>query len=110
MSEPEILMSQLNLTFVVEGQKTRTRIGLKNSVNKIFCENKSGSGELTIVFTPAGRIEGEDGKPLPCDTLTLPDGHAATLRFKGKPKVGEMVSYTAQIAGADPEDPILIID
>ena len=109
MHDTEFFMSQLNLTFVVEGRKTRTRIGLKNSVNKIFCENKSGAGELTIVFSPAGKIE-RDGKPLPCDTLKLTDGESAMLKFKGKPKIGETVSYTAQIAGADPEDPIIIID
>jgi hypothetical protein len=110
MHNTEFLMSKLNLTFVVEGKKTRTQIGLKSTVNKIFVENKSGGGELQVVFSPGGRIEHEDGKPLPYDTLKLPNGGSATLKFKDKPKIGETVSYTAKIEGADPEDPIIIID
>ncbi|HEX9708114.1 MAG TPA: hypothetical protein VGA24_10800 [Steroidobacteraceae bacterium] len=103
-------MSQLNLTFVVDGGKTRTQIGLKKNVNKILFTNGALAGDLTVVFSPGGRIEKDGGGSLPGDTLTLLPGKSAFLKFKGNPGIGDKVNYTAQIVGANPEDPIIIID
>lgn len=104
-------MSQLNLSFVVRGGKTRSQIGLKKNVNKIHFKNGEIAGDLKVVFTSPGKIRKISGDgTFTGDTLTLPPTKSALLKFKGNPALGDEVAYVAQIGVADPEDPIIIID
>jgi len=99
-------MAKLNLRIINDSGQTRTLIG-KNGVNDdIVFHNDSGTN-LTVNFVPATTI---------CDENGLVSGF--TVNANGKKKVsfvpgssvGTRVKYTATIAGASPEDPIIIID
>lgn len=105
-----VTMSQLNLTFVSDGIKTRSMIGLKQNVNQILVTNGDAKRTLRVVFAPAGNIEIRGGDTLPGGLLELGPSGSQLLRFKGDPNIGDHVSYTAQLSGTLPEDPIIIID
>lgn len=104
-----LLSSVLRLSFINDNRKTRTRMGVKKNINRIVVTNADPENRLVVVFSPRGKIEWEDGKPLKDDKLDLKPNESATVKF-GKPAVGESVGYTAQIAGTIAEDPIVIID
>jgi hypothetical protein len=102
-------MSQLNLTIVEDQGSTRTRIGLKKNVNRIQFTNGHGSARLTVVFSPAGKIEKDNGQPLPNDKLDLGPGQSELVKFKG-PAIGDQVKYTAKLGSFAEEDPIVILE
>ncbi|HJS07756.1 MAG TPA: hypothetical protein VJ809_08845 [Pirellulales bacterium] len=102
-------MAQLNLSFIVDGGKTCTQIGVKSNVNRIRFTNKANK-KLTVKFLQAGKIEKAGGGSLPNDTLELQAGDPPEiLRFKNSAP-GNSVKYTATIDGEQAEDPMIIID
>jgi len=97
-------MAKLDLYIFSDNGQTRTQIGnLKG--NDIVFHNKDLNAELKIDFS----IEMED-KTGPSKSIKVPARGAETVKFKAAHKAGTTVKYTATIARAKPEDPIIIID
>ncbi len=105
-------MATLNLHIITRQDGTgrvvtQTCIGKKKGNDKIAFLNDSNAA-LTVAFNPPNVMHNAHGQPVP--SINVPAGQSVEVNFdSGKPK-GTQVKYTATVAGAAPEDPIVIID
>jgi hypothetical protein len=90
-------MAVLRLYIGVRNGKTRTLLSKDTGTRKVIFHNE-GPGQLTVTFDSA-KLLGES-------SISVDPGKHRVLTTTG---TGE-VKYTATIAGATPEDPIIIID
>jgi len=97
-------MAKLELHVVVDGNnRTRTRIGKKQADDIVF--HNDSNAVLQVDFVPANVIKDKHGARI--GRITVQGTAHETVKFDAA--VGTQVKHTATIAGATPEDPIIII-
>jgi hypothetical protein len=97
-------MAKLDLRIVVDGNnQTRTLIGKKSTDDIVF--HNASNAVLQVDFVPKNVIKDKRGTIV--KGITVQAKGSETVTFDAA--VGTQVKYTATIAGATPEDPIIII-